>query len=134
MRSLMSNLTDNAIYGLLSTIALSALELMMPIQKFLTFTIMLLFCDMITGIILARKQKIKITSSGFRRTINKMIVYFICILMGEGMRVVFMPMVPVTHVVAFTISITELKSIYENAEEYTGVPFWKAIKDKLKME
>lgn len=102
-----------------------------PLAPFLIFTAFLVVADLVTGIKAARRQRHKITSTGLKRTTEKLLVYFIAMLAAEGMSYVFMPQMPVAYLVAFTIAVTEFKSILENVEVVTGVSIWQAIKDKV---
>lgn len=103
----------------------------LPISGFLIFTVFLVFCDLVTGTKAARFRKEQINSKGLRRTVEKILLYFIAILASEGMTYVFMKGVPLSYVTAFAIAITEFKSNIENIEAVTGVNIWKSIKDRI---
>lgn len=92
-----------------------------PIKGFLLFTVAVVFADMITGIIAARKEGQKINSRGLYRTIEKIIVYFCAILIFEGSRNTFSLPFNITYMVASMIAGTELLSIAENVNRITGV-------------
>lgn len=103
----------------------------MPVVSFLTFTIALVFCDLISGTMAARKRKEKIHSRGLRRTVEKIALYFMAILLAQGMKEVFMPAAPLAYIVAFPIALTEFKSNIENVEVVTGVNVWNRIKNQF---
>jgi phage-related holin len=50
----------------------------------LIFTIFVVFADMATGIMAARKEQQKVNSKGLYRTTEKIVVYFVSILIFEG--------------------------------------------------
>jgi hypothetical protein len=73
----------------IATIGGWLLSKIIPISPFLIFTVILVFCDLVTGIIAAKNRKEKITSFKIRRTVVKIVLYFIAILLAEGMRDIF---------------------------------------------
>ncbi len=92
-----------------------------PIKHFLLFTIAVVIADTITGIKAARKEGNAITSKGLYRTTEKIVVYFVSILIFEGAKITFAIPLPVTYFVAMIIASTELWSIAENVKRITGV-------------
>jgi uncharacterized membrane protein len=92
-----------------------------PIKGFLIFTIFVVFADMGTGIMAAKKEGQKINSRGLYRTIEKIIVYFCAILIFEGARNTFSLPFNITYMAAFLIATVELYSISENVKRITGV-------------
>ena len=92
-----------------------------PIKGFLIFTIFVVFPDMGTGIIAARKEQQKINSKGLYRTMEKIVVYFCGILIFEGARNTFFLPFNITYMAAFLIATVELYSISENIKRITGV-------------
>ena len=91
-----------------------------PIKGFLIFTVFVVFADMATGIIAAKKEGQKINSRGLYRTIEKIVVYFCAILIFEGARNTF-SLPNITYMAAFLIATVELYSISENTKRITGV-------------
>ena len=92
-----------------------------PIKGFLIFTIFVVFADMGTGIIAAKKERQKINSKGLYRTMEKIVVYFCGILIFEGARNTFSLPFNITYMAAFLIATVELYSISENIKRITGV-------------
>lgn len=109
-----------------------------PLMPFLIITFALVACDTYSGIRAARARGEAIVSNGLRRTIEKMVLYFIAILLAEGMVQVFkIPQIPftdfsITYVVAFAIAIIEFKSNIENVESVTGAKIWTYISEQVK--
>lgn len=92
-----------------------------PIKGFLIFTVFVVFADMATGIIAAKKEQQKINSKGLYRTMEKIVVYFCAILIFEGARNTFSLPFNITYMAAFLIATVELYSISENIKRITGV-------------
>ena len=92
-----------------------------PIKHFLLFTIAVVIADTITGIKAARKEGKAITSKGLYRTTEKIVVYFVSIMIFEGAKNTFSIPIPITYMVASMIAGTELFSIAENVKRITGV-------------
>ena len=92
-----------------------------PIKGFLLFTVAVVIADTITGIKAARKQGKVITSKGLYRTTEKIVVYFVAIMIFEGAKNTFSITIPITYMVASMIAGKELFSIAENVKRITGV-------------
>ena len=92
-----------------------------PIKGFLLFTVAVVIADTITGIKAARKEGKVITSKGLYRTTEKIVVYFVAIMIFEGAKTTFKIPFPITYLVASMIAGTELFSIAENVKRITGV-------------
>ena len=92
-----------------------------PIKHFLLFTVFVVFADTVSGLIKAKKTQVAITSKALYRTTEKIVVYFLAIMIFEGARVTFKIPVNITYMTAFTIASTELYSIAENIKTITGV-------------
>jgi uncharacterized membrane protein len=93
----------------------------LPIKHFLIFTIFVVFADTVTGIMAARKRGEPITSKGLYRTSQKVVVYFVGIMIFHGASVTFGLPSQIVYSVSFLISFTELYSISENIKSITGV-------------
>ena len=116
-------------YGLPSLVGSWLLAFLLPVASFLTFTVVLVICDLITGVMAAHKRKEKIHSKGIRRTIAKIMVYFIAILLSEGlMKVYALPYINATYAVSIIISIAEFKSVIENVEIISNINIWSTLK------
>jgi phage-related holin len=109
-----------------------AASFLVPTGPFLGIVIFLVFSDFVTGVRAAVKRGERLSSKGFRRTVEKILLYFIAILASEGMHRVFMPGVPITYMTALAIAVTEFKSNIENIETVTGVQIWASIKELVK--
>ena len=92
-----------------------------PIKGFLLFVIAVTFADMVTGIKAARKEGQKISSKGMYRTVEKIVTYYVAIMIFELAKITFALPVPITYMVAFLIATVELYSISENIKRITGV-------------
>ncbi len=122
---------DNIILATMGMIVNYVVPFVLPVKGFLMLTLALVFCDTITGIMAAEKRGEKISSKGIRRTIEKIIAYFIVILLSEGFRIVFMPDIGVPYFISLIISIAELKSNIENVEDISGHSIWETLKKKI---
>lgn len=131
MMRYMDKIYENLLYGFIALIVKFVWPFLFPIGGFLIFTGCVVICDTITGIIAAKKRGEIITSYGLRRTTEKMILYFIAIMLAEGIRITFIENVDVAYFVAFVIAVTEFKSNIENIESITHIKLWEAISERL---
>lgn len=97
---------------------------------FLTM-IVFVFVDLITGIWKAFKIKDKITSKALRRTIEKLLTYFLVILLAKlfDEHVLQIKVVELHTIVAGIIFLVEFKSVTENMAEITGNKVFTKIYD-----
>lgn len=120
------------VFKYLEALTLSALAVFAPIQASLLALLVLIFADLVTGLMAAKKQGIPITSSGLRRTISKIFVYETAILMGYlAEHFLLSDFIPITKLITGTITLVELKSLFENLDLISGSQLLKSIIDKL---
>lgn len=107
----------------------------MPVQHFLVFTIILVLCDFITGVTAARHRKEQLRSRGFMRSVVKIMMYCMTILLCHGMDLVFFApnnlSFGLVKIAAGLIALTEFKSNLENVWVVTGVDFWARIAEVI---
>lgn len=126
-----SKIKTSVWYGYIAAVLGVVISFILPIAPFLYLTIAIVLVDMVTGIRAAKKRGEKITSAGFSKTVEKFVLYTLAILLSEGIRNVLFEALPITYVVTTIIVLTEFKSILENIESVTGVPFLEALKKKF---
>jgi uncharacterized membrane protein len=121
MKSIIYNLLKLGYDGIVYSICCGVIfSFFLPIQHFLSFTIFVVFSDTITGILAAKKRNEKITSKGLYRTSQKIVVYFVGIMIFHGASITFGLPSQIVYSVSFLISFTELYSISENIKSITG--------------
>jgi hypothetical protein len=113
-------------------LAVSLLSVFAPIKAMLLVTGFLIFTDLISGILAARKRGEKISSAGLRRTITKCLVYNLAILSGFLVEQYMLESVfPISKLIAGIISLVELKSILENLNTINGSDIFKTVLSQL---
>jgi hypothetical protein len=111
---------------------LSAVLVFAPIKATLIAVMVLTMVDLASGLIAARKRGEAITSTGLKRTLIKIAVYEIVVLLGFiTEQYLTGDLLPVVKILAGLVGITELKSVLENLEEITGMPLLKMFIQKL---
>lgn len=109
-------------------LAINLLALIAPIQPVLVATGVLIFADLILGVMAAKKRGEPITSAALRRTISKLFIYNITILSGFLFEKYLMgDLIPAVKLIAGVIGVVELKSILENADAVNGEPIFLSI-------
>jgi uncharacterized membrane protein len=128
MKAIIYNIFKLGYDGIVYSICCGVLfSFFFPIKHFLIFTIFVVFADTVTGIMAARKRNEAITSKGLYRTSQKVVVYFVGIMIFHGASVTFGLPSQIVYSVSFLISFTELYSISENIKSITGVNIGTAI-------
>lgn len=116
----------------LSALSISIAMVFMPIKATIITVMVLTVADLVTGIMAARKEKKKITSSGLKRTIIKTMVYEAVIMLGFlTEQYMTGDIIPVVKILAGFIGITELKSVMENIERISGMSIIKILINRL---
>ena len=122
MKAIIYNIFKLGYDGIIYSICCGVLfSFFFPIKHFLIFTIFVVFADTVTGIMAARKRNEAITSKGLYRTSQKVVVYFVGIMIFHGASITFGLPSQIVYSVSFLISFTELYSISENIKSITGV-------------
>ena len=114
-----------------SDIAASLMGFLVPVFNLLLATGVLVFADLLTGICAAKKRGEKIESKKLGKSITKCVFYYLAIILGHVMEVVFLNDLPIAKITAGIIATVEFKSNMENIGAITGIDFIKAIKNKL---
>jgi len=128
MKAIIYNIFKLGYDGIVYSICCGVLfSFFFPIKHFLIFTIFVVFADTVTGIMAAKKRKEAITSKGLYRTSQKVVVYFVGIMIFHGASVTFGLPSQIVYSVSFLIAFTELYSISENIKSITGVNIGTAI-------
>ena len=104
-----------------------------PAVPIIIFTGVLIFTDTITGVWAAKKRGDKITSKALGRTVTKMMLYSIAIFLTFGFEIMF-PALQVVHIGQIAsgyICLVELKSVFENISDITGLNIWSHLVKKI---
>lgn len=116
----------------LKALGLSIIAIFMPAKEMLASVLFLIVVDLITGILASRKQGIPITSSAIRRTISKLIIYEVVIMIAFiAQKYLLADSIPASNIVAGLIGITELTSCLENLNAISGDNLLKIIISKI---
>jgi len=107
-----------------------------PAKAMILTSFILVVMDLVTGLLAARKQNIPITSSGLKRTIVKLAIYEIAIILGFLTQHYLLDgdTIPVANIIAGFVGITELTSCLENLNILSGNNILQVIIDKLSLD
>jgi phage-related holin len=112
--------------------ALSIVASLAPAKELFAVALGLIFIDLVTGVLKARKEGKKIHSAGFRRTVSKFCIYMTAIAVGYWIESIMLKgFLPVSNIAAGLISLVEGKSIFENLDVLNGQPIFKSLVKKL---
>lgn len=110
----------------------AALLLVAPIKPALVCVMALPIADLVLALIVARRKKQPITSSGLKRTVAKILVYELAVLLAFFTEQFLTgDAVPALKYVTTLIGVTELKSLLEHMDSLSNGSFFKTIVDKL---
>ena len=113
-------------------VGLAILAVFAPAGGMMATALLLVMADLITGVLAARKQKKRITSSGLQRTVVKTFVYETAIILGFLTEVYLLNhSMPISNMIAGLIGLTELKSCLENIDIIGGKGLLKQVIGKL---
>jgi len=106
---------------------------LLPVQNIILATLALVMIDFITGITASIKEGHPITSRSAFRTISKLCVYEIVIIVGFGLELYLLEF-PITKTIGGLIGVIEGKSFFENLYRITKVDLLRIIIDKLHLK
>jgi phage-related holin len=115
----------------LKAIAISLVAIFAPIKAMLATTLVLIVADLILGIIAAHKRGEAITSAGLRRSVTKIFVYEVAIMLGFLAETYLIGSVPIVRLIGGLISVVEVASILENLNSISGTNLLKSVVQKL---
>jgi phage-related holin len=102
-----------------------------PVHTTIIITLVLIIVDLITGILAARKRGEPISSAGIRRTVVKLFVYELAIVLAFLVETHMHVDIPMIKLLSGFIGITELKSCLENLDTINGSSVIKDILQRL---
>lgn len=112
----------------LGLLAASLLAIFAPIETVLATTLVLVAVDLVTGVIAAKKQGLPITSAGFGRTVSKLAVYEVAVLVGFLVEQYMTgAAIPISKIISAFIALTETTSIVENLNIITGTNLFASL-------
>jgi hypothetical protein len=116
----------------ISPLLISTVAVFAPVKALIIVAGVLIFADLITGILAARKKGQEIKSAGLRRTVTKVFVYEAAIMLGFLVEhYMIADFFPVSKIAAGLISVVEFKSILENLDVINGNPVFRSLIEKL---
>jgi len=104
-----------------------------PITSMLIGVGIFAMADTFTGMWAAKKRGDKIHSRAMGRTITKIIMYSIAIILAHVLQVIFMSWMPIANITAGYIALVEFRSNMENIGEITNIDIWNYLKDKIEI-
>ena len=119
------------------SIFISIIAIFAPIKALLLVTGILIFSDLIAGIIAAKKKGEWTTfsdlkSAALRRTITKICVYNAAIMLGFLTETYMIDgFLPMSKIAAGAVSLVEMKSILEKLDTINGSSIFKTLIERL---
>lgn len=101
-----------------------------PLTPMLLLIGCLLISDVVTAMWRDKLAKKRLNSKAMGKTVTKMILYMVAVLLAHGMETVF-GLLPFVNITGGYICLVEFKSNIENISEATGIDLWNAIKSKI---
>jgi phage-related holin len=116
--------------SILTTILTAIGWFLLPIAWYLVFTLALVLADLYTG---WKASNMKFISRGIRRTIDKVVMYYIAILLAHAFDLIYLADggLIVSFAVSSVIASTEILSVFENIQRHTGTGLLSAVKKYL---
>jgi hypothetical protein len=115
---------------ILSALLSMASTFLAPLWGFIVLIGLLVVFDTLTYLAAAANSDYRQADKTFQRATGKIVLYFVAILLSEGMVIVFgIPHHALTFVVAFLIAAREFRSNIINIELATGADIWTGIQN-----
>lgn len=111
---------------------LSLIAVFAPVKAAVITAFVLVIIDFITGVWAANKRGEVITSSGFKRTVGKILLYETSICVAFLVETYLTgALLPAAKLVTALVGMAELKSVMENLSSISGSDFAKAVLTKI---
>lgn len=109
--------------------------ILLPLKVSIIAITVLMIADLVTGIMAAVKRGDKISSNRFGSTIQKFIIYNICLISGFVLeKYLAMDVFPLSKIMAGIVGMRELISVLENSSIVIGADIFKVVIEKLKFK
>ncbi|MFM7088509.1 MAG: phage holin family protein [Candidatus Paceibacterota bacterium] len=115
----------------IASLFMACIAVLAPLQSAMITVGVLIFIDLVLGLIAAKKQQIKIESRKLKFTAVKMLVYQLLIISAFIAEKYLIDWLPLNKITMAFIAVVEFTSIGENFQKITGLPFYQFIKDWL---
>ena len=116
----------------ISGLLVSTLAVFAPIKAVLLVTGVLIFADLITGVMAAKKKGQAINSAGLRRTVTKLAIYNTAIMIGFLVETYMLEgFIPISKIASGLIGVVESASLYENLNVLHGDDIFKSLIKQL---
>ena len=102
-----------------------------PISAMLIGTGFFIIADTFTGIWAALKRGDKIHSRSMARTVTKMIMYSLAVILAQLLQLYFFSWIPMASITAGYIALVEFYSNMENIGYITNIDILSYLKDKI---
>lgn len=103
-----------------------------PIKPAMACVLLLPVADLILGLICSKKAKRPITSAGIKRTVAKVFLYELALILAFITETYLTgPLIPAIKMVTGLVGVTELKSCLEHLDELGGQPLFASILGRL---
>lgn len=112
---------------------IASVAVIAPAKDVMLAVLVLIVADLVTGVLAALKRKEKITSAGLYRTMTKIMVYELSIILGFiAQKHLLMDSIPIINIIGSYVGLTELVSAYENINKISGQKLLAQILKKLR--
>lgn len=108
------------------------IALLVPLYGIMGAMTFLTIADFITGVYASSKEREPITARRFRRTPEKICIYLLMVMVGFAFEKYIWDAIPMIKIISVFISMTELKSIFENFNKAFHIDLWSMVKGYLK--
>lgn len=116
----------------LKVAAIAIVGVLAPVKTMVVTSATLVIMDMFTGILASYKLKQPITSAGIRRTVSKLIIYTVAILIAFLAQTYLLENeIPACNWITGMIGLTELMSCLENLNTISGTNLLQSVIDRL---
>jgi len=114
--------------GWIKVVSVALFVVLAPVHSVMATALALMVIDLFLGVWAANKRGDVITSAGLRRTLTKLVVYELGVVVAFlGEHFLLSDEVPLVKLAGAAIAMVELKSIVENLNEINGSPIFSAL-------
>lgn len=99
-----------------------------PVKELIFVLLFFIIIDFFTGAWNSVRKGEKFHSKKIGNTVSKIILYTLGVIVAHvAQKYIFPDQIPFISIITGFICMTEIKSIYENISEITGIDIWKQV-------
>lgn len=132
MSDRIGHLLGDSLWEFTMKLVFSVFAMLVPLYGIIGAMVFFIMADFFTGVFSAYRQGQPITARKMSRTLWKFLFYNLVVIVGFVFETFIWNQIPMIKIVSVFVSLTELKSIFENFDRAFKINLWQVVKGHVK--